>query len=107
MKNMKKKNVNVLSESYSHDNSIVFANITEKNNDESMFKFVIEQGNSYNRANVYIRTKNKGFEHFTSYHAVPQLKFNTSFINNDEEMVEDHKRIIKEMLDFIADLLLK
>jgi hypothetical protein len=107
MKNMKKKNVNVLSESYSHDNSIVFANITEKNNDESMFKFVIEQGNSYNRANVYIRTKNKGFENFTSYRAVPQLKFNTTYIYKSDERVEDHKRIIKEMIDFIADLLLK
>ena len=107
MKNMKKKNVNILSESYSYDNSIVLANITEKNNEETMFKFVIEQGNAYDRANVYIRTKNKGFEHFTSYRAVPQLKFNTSFINKSEERVEDHKRIIKEMLDFIADLLLK
>lgn len=107
MKNMKKKNVKILSESYSHDNSIVFANITEKNNDESMFKFVIEQGNSYNRANVYIRTKNKGFEHFTSYRAVPQLEFNTTYVYKSEERVEDHKRIIKEMLDFIADLLLK
>lgn len=104
---MKKKNVNILSESYSDDNSIVLANITEKNNDESMFKFVIEQGNCYNRANVYIRTKNKGFEEFVDYRAVPQLKFNTSFINKNEERIEDHKRIIKEMLDFIADLLLK
>lgn len=107
MKNMKKKNVSILSESYSHDNSIVFANITEKNNDESMFKFVIEQGNSYNRANVYVRTKNKGFEHFTSYRAVPQLKFNTAYTYKSEERVEDHKRIINEMVDFIADLLLK
>lgn len=107
MKNMKKKNVNVLSESYSYDNSIVLANITEKNNEETMFKFVVEQGNSYNRANVYVRTKNKGFEEFINYRTVPQLKFKTAYIYKIEERVEDHKRIIKEMIDFIADLLLK
>ena len=102
-----KKNVKILSESYSQEISIVLANIVEKDKSETMFKFVIEQGNCYNNADVYIRTKNKDFKEFVSFHAVPQLKFNTTYIYDDEERIADHKKIMKKMIGYISEILMK
>jgi len=103
-KNMKMKTEN-LSEKYSERCS---CRIVKMENEEKSFivKLLIEQGNSYNHCNIYLFSplQNK-WELFLNEESAPNLKFNSSYVNDEEKRVTDHKRVLNEAKSLMEKVL--
>ena len=101
----------ILSESYKNLSyektySCAIVKIETTSKKEFVFKFSTEQGNSYDHLWIYNFAKDGKWDLFAGINEIP-LEFETSFMSKDEKRIADHKRIIKEAIDFVCDLVEK